>query len=194
MKTFKTRSGAMKRANKSVDGNASIVVNLSSSPPPTYTLLFEKVNDCNKCYLPNSDPNSDYSGLCCYTVTIATFDYKPDPDTNIYINVYFNLNNESKIFLENSENVAFNEYDKITKINILNEFTYSVKYNSKKIESTSTKISYIIINEEKNTVLKNLDTLIIKGQILKNNLSYYDKGFYQILTSNGNGSVRMEVL
>lgn len=181
---MKTRSGAMKRANKSAFGESAIstTLSLSSFSPPnnsTYILLLDKVNDCKIC------------------ISIGYFDYSPDPNSDIYINFNNNLytNSPSNLLRKIPFEVVITKYifgyDKIKEIYIFDEIRYSIEYDSKNTELNPGYISYKIQNENKNTVLNKLDTLISEqnNQVVKSNNKLFDKGYYQILTDGGNGSL-----
>lgn len=174
MKTFKTRSGAMKSVNKSMTPMDYItsysVVNILSSPPPSYTLYLEKINNCDTYYPP------DYlhlSGLCYSAGSIGYFEFR-DSDPCISISPT-SLRKDLEYF---------NDYKKITKINILDEITYSITYNPKTDSIDSYWIIYTINDETIDTVRNNIVRISEKNSQVKE-----INGLYQIFTDGGKGSV-----
>lgn len=137
MKTFKTRSGAMKHVNKSIKSmdNSCAITSIS---PPSYTLYLDKINDCDDC----ERLTPDQIGYLYYN--------SADLNTTMDINIF----NYPDCFTKDSK--PFNDYDKITKVNILNEITYSITYNPEK--SGEAFITYTI-NENKDEVFNKMLSL-----------------------------------
>jgi hypothetical protein len=182
MKIFKTRSGDMKRVNKSTNINeTSTITSLasintsSSSSSPTYTLLFEKINNCDRFY---SDDVGVGSGVCEGAVTTGYFQY--DQNSSI---IYIYLSNDRPYFKQQGLDL-----DSIKKINILNQITFSIKY-----DSINGPYYIYKFQDSRDTVLNKLDTLILEknNQIVKQDKFFY-KGLYQIFTDKGNGSLILQ--
>jgi hypothetical protein len=162
MKTFKTRSGAMKRDNAIRIDTGSCIVSIST--PPNYILFLDEIN-----YACQEDAN----GICLGTASVAYFSYDSGQMQNIYI-------------LFSKSSFTSNDLDKIG--NIISIFIlgklYTVKYKG---IISNIYIKYTI-NEPKDTVLENLDRIRETNKqvvVEKNNTTQGDRGFYQIFTDKG---------
>ena len=184
MKTFKTRSGRLRRVNKSTDINdpSTIITLASINTSSSYILYFEKINKCDRLY----SPEDNLPGVCYGAVTTGYFEYLSGPNSD-NSDIYYNISNN--VTVNNVTNMKdYGNYDNIKKMNILNEITYSIEYDSNKTDENH--ISYKIKNENKNTVLNKLVTLISEknNQIVKQD-KFYDRGFYQIFTDEAKANV-----
>ena len=167
MKTFKTRSGRLRRVNKSTDiNNPSTITTLAStsSSSPTYILNFEKINNCDRFY----SPEVNLPGVCEGAVSTGYFEYLSGPNSD-NSDIYYNISNN--VTLNNIINMKeYGNYDNIKQMSILNEIAYSIEYDSNKTAlMNGDYISYKIKNENKNTVLNKIDTL----RLDKNNQIVY---------------------
>jgi hypothetical protein len=151
MKTFKTRSGAMKRDNAIGNDAGSCIVSIST-PPPYLLLNIKKIDNCIQ----------DANGICSGTASVAHLDiYNPfDVDIVVY----------KMSFTSNDLNNIGN-YKNIKKINVLNEVKYSVTYkgtitnnivslNTSGLPSENDIYIKYTIKEDNKDVLKELDIII----------------------------------
>lgn len=108
--------------------------------------------------------------MCYSASSIGYFDFR-DPDP--YINI------DRKSLRKDLE-----DFNKITKINILNEITYSITYNQTIPNSIDSYWIIYTINETNDTVRDNIRRISEKNSQVK-----IINGFYQIFTDGGKGSV-----
>ena len=188
MKTFKTRSSAMRRAFsesadiESVDNYGSFNFSINLISPPPYLLL--NINKIDKCIEDDLD-------ICLGTASVAYLDF--DFDNPFDVDIFF-----SKSSFTSNDLGKIGNYNNITAINVLNEVKYSVTYKetiTNNIVSSNTTglpseddmyIKYTI-NEKNDTVLNKLDKIReTNKQVLvnKNNTSQ-DRREYLIFTDKG---------
>ena len=153
MKTFKTRSGAMKRDNAAGNDPGSCIVSISTPPPYLLLLNIKKIDNCIQ----------DANGICSGTASVAYLDF----DNPFDVDIVFSKSSFTSNDLDNIGNNIGN-YNNIKSINVLNKVEYSVTYketvtktitNNSGLPSENDILVKYTIKENKNNVLNDFEKI-----------------------------------